>query len=468
MEKKSEQVVISMDVGTSSLKGGVIDAEGKLINWVRVPLNEKTAGPLETQPAETWLKAMGTALSKLPERRRAAALAVSGNGPTVVPVDASGKALDEASLWLNRRDVRVEGQPSFFLPKIAWFARHKPDIYAGARWFLGCPEYLAFVLCGEAAAFTPSEEFTPYIWGKKGIEAYQLDQRKVPQPVRTGMVLGTLRRDAAATPGLQAVADLPPDIPVIAAGADFLMALVGTAVTGPGRTCDRAGTSEGINCCMDRRIIHPQLRCLPHAVDGMYNIAGILASTGRIFEWFRRFSGQQDRDYYQMLSDIVKVKWDRQLPHFYPSLHRGEVWEFSRGIFTDLEAHHGSAEMGRAVVSSIGFGVRDLIETLEEQGCEIGSLRISGGQGRNTIWNQMKADIIGRVIEVPHIIDAELAGNAVAAFTALGCYPSLTDAAEKMVRIDMQFEPVMDRYESYTEEYLDYEQHCERIMAALS
>jgi hypothetical protein len=37
-----------------------------------------------------------------------------------------------------------------------------------------------------------------------------------------------------------------------------------------------------------------------------------------------------------------------------------------------------------------------------------------------------------------------------------------------MVRIDMQFEPVMDRYESYTEEYLDYEQHCERIMAALS
>lgn len=461
MEKTSEKVVIALDIGTSSLKGGVIDPRGKLINWIRVPLDGGNNGPLETQPAEMWLNAMRTAFSKLPEGRRASALVISGNGPTIVPVDASGSAVDEASLWLNKHDIRLPEQPSFFLPKVAWIAKEKPDIYRKTRWFLGCPEYLSYMLTGEAAMFSPSEEFAPYMWENAGIDAYELDRRKFPRAVRTGNILGTVRSGAAEDMGL------PADIPVVAAGADFLMALIGTAVTVPGRTCDRAGTSEGINCCVDHKIAHSNLRCLPHAVEGLYNIAGILASTGRIFEWFRKFSGQENRDYYEMLADIAELKWSRDLPHFYPSLHRAEVWEFSRGVFSDLEAHHGSAEMGRAVVSSIGFAIRDLIETLEKQGCDIGTLRISGGQGRNTIWNQMKSDIIGKVIEVPHIIDAELAGNAAAAFFALGFFGSITGAAEKMVHIDRSFEPDMENYHRFTEEYTDYSFHCERIMAAL-
>jgi len=457
-----DQVIIAVDVGTSSLKAGAVDERGKLLNWVRVPLIDGSEGPLETQSVSIWLEALRTAFRRLPEGKRAAALAISGNGPTIVPVDARGNALDEASLWLNKNDVRIEGQPSFFLPKIAWLAQKKPEVYKRTRWFFGCPEYLSFILTGEPAAFYPSDEFLPYIWDRKGTEAYQLDERKLPGMVKCGQSLGTVLPSAARE------FHLPQDIPVVATGADFLMSLIGTAVTAAGRTCDRAGTSEGINCCLEHKIDHPRIRCLPHAVEGLYNIAGILASTGRIFEWFRQFSGQQNRNYYDMLAEIEAVRWKSDLPHFYPSLHRGAVWEFSRGIFTNLEAHHGSAEMGRAVVSSIGFGVRDLIETLEGQGCRIESLRISGGQGRNNIWNQMKADMTGKVIEVPHIIDAELAGNAAAAYTAMGAYSSVSDAAEAIVRIDRRFEPNIPRYKTYSGEYSDYRVRCARIIDALN
>ena len=462
MEKGKENVIIAIDVGTSSLKGGIIDPAGRLVNWVRVPFKGESGKPLETVPAEIWLQAMQSAIGQLPESKRASAIAISGNGPTIVPTDATGKALDEASLWLNKRNHRIEDQPSFFLPKIAWFAEHKPEIYTSARWFLGCPEYLSFFLTGEASAFDPSPEFSPYIWIKEGIEAYQLDGRKIPGLIRTGQVLGTVRREAADHTGL------PQNIPVIATAADYLMSLIGTGVLVPGRTCDRAGISEGINCCADRKILHERIRCLPHVIEGRYTNNGILASTGRIFEWFRKFSGQQKRNYHEMLADIAEVKWDHDLPHFYPSLHRGAVWEFSRGVFADLEAHHGSAEMGRAVVSSIGFAIRDVIDTLESQGCEIGTLKISGGQGRNSIWNQMKSDITGKVIEVPHIIDAELAGNAILAFVALGYYPSLIEAADQMVRVDETYEPDMKKHRAYSEEYRDYTRHCQRIIAALS
>ena len=66
-----------------------------------------------------------------------------------------------------------------------------------------------------------------------------------------------------------------------------------------------------------------------------------------------------------MMNEIRQIGHDLHIPGFYPSLHRGAVWEFSGGLFVGLEADHGPAEMGRAVTNAIAYGVRDLIETLE-------------------------------------------------------------------------------------------------------
>ncbi len=453
---------LTVDVGTSSLKAGVIDVEGNLLNWTRVPFSTNRRGPLETQPTEMWLDALKKALSGFSERPNIRVIAISGNGPTIVPLDAKGLPLDEASLWLNRRDSRISGESSFFLPKIAWIAEHRPEIYGKSQWFLGCPEYLGSCLTGEHAAFTPSDEFSPFIWNDRGISAYGIDAKKLPPLLKTGEILGEVTSEGSKWSGL------PAGIPVVATGADFLMSMLGTGVTRPGRTCDRAGTSEGINCCSDKIIRNERIRCLPHAVEGLYNNAGILSATGIIFEWFRRFSGQEDRDYQSMLNEVSRVHRRGDLPHFYPSLHRGAVWEFSKGVFTNLEAHHGAAEMGRAVVNSIGFGVRDLIETLEGQGCRVENLRISGGQGRGSIWNRMKADITGKTVEVPHIIDAELTGGAAVGFKALGLWERIEDAAEDLVRIDDIYHPDQGRHEAYSEEYREYTESCDRIISALT
>ncbi len=461
-DQAQRPIVCAVDIGTSSLKAGLIDSGGSLLAWARVPFEIEEHGPLETWPADSWWQAFVSALHTFQHPELIAAVAISGNGPTVVPIGPQGEALSEASLWINRRDKFLAGQSSFFLPKIAWIAEHHPEIFAKTDFFLGCPEYVAYRLTGEKAAFTPSGEFSPYIWEPSGIEAYGFIPEKFPPLVKTGTAVGRVRSAAAVE------SRLPAGIPVVSTGADFLMSLLGTAVTRAGRTCDRTGTSEGINCCSDRRIHHPRIRCLPHAIEGKYNIAGILASTGRIFEWFRSFSNQKHRSYYQMLAEIAEVTPHHDMPYFFPSLHRGAVWEFSGGVFTGLEAHHGAAEMGRAVVNSIGFGIRDLIETIESEGCEIGSLRVSGGQGRNSIWNQMKSDITGKVIEVPRIIDAELTGGAIAAFTHLGLGSTLSEAAEQIVQIDEHYEPDRQVHQSYSEEYAYYTRHCDRIIAALA
>ena len=464
-EKGRRRRVLTVDIGTSSLKGGILDEEGLLRQWGKVGFGLPVEGGYSSWSAERWLGAFAELVASFAAAENETpdidAVVISGNGPSLVPVDRTGKPAAEALLWLDRRERRREGTVSFFLPKAAWLAEERPEVYEKTARFLGCPEFLSFRLCGTAAAFTPSDEFTPYIWSPEEIGQYRLDVERFPPPVYTGRLLGEVSAAAAERFGLKE------GLAVIAGGADFLMALLGTGTVRPGRTCDRTGTSEGINCCSSRFISHPRIRSLPHALEGYYNAAGILSSTGMIFEWFRRLTGQEGRDYDEMLKEVDRVRRRPGLPLFFPSLHHGAVWEFAGGAFTRLEAEHGPAEMGRAVVNSIGFGIRDLVETLEKEGCAIDSLRVSGGQGRNTVWNQMKADMTGKPIEIPRIIDAELTGGAVAAFSFLDG-ESLFDTAERMVRIEKSYEADPQRAGVYREEYEEYQRACERMLPALA
>jgi xylulokinase len=196
----------------------------------------------------------------------------------------------------------------------------------------------------------------------------------------------------------------------------------------------------------------------------LYNAAGILASTGRIFEWFRDISGQQGKDYREMMGEIVGLGHERSIPFFFPSFHTGEVWEFSNAVFAGLDPEHRAPEMGRAVVESIGFGVRDLIETLERNGCRIEELRACGGQARNEIWNQMKADITGKAVVVPEVVDAELIGDACAGLVGLRDFSSLAEASEELVRLQQTFEPSLEEHRRFTDEYLVYEDMCRRVV----
>jgi xylulokinase len=169
-----------------------------------------------------------------------------------------------------------------------------------------------------------------------------------------------------------------------------------------------------------------------------------------------------------MMNEIRHIGHDTHIPGFYPSLHRGAVWEFSGGLFVGLEVDHGPAEMGRAVTNAIAYGVRDLIETLERNNCSIESLRVSGGQGRSAIWNQMKADITGKKIEVPLVIDTELMGNACAGFTACGFFTTLEESAESLVKIVKTHIPEKKEHEKYSEGYNSYHQRCIDVVKMMS
>ncbi len=456
-------MVLSIDLGTTSIKLGCIDASGDLLWWDRERILAHQHERARWYP-HTWLRVLQIMLDRMPAdaAARLAAVAVSGHGPTVIPVDREGEPLSHALMWLETHESVPTSGESYFLPKVVWYRNRHPQLFERTHLFLSCPEYISFFLTGEAVTITQSEEFSRFIWTKEQIEAEGLDAARFPPFIRLGERIGRVQKAAAQFLGLAA------DLPVVAAGHDFLISLLGTRTIAPGRTCDRAGTSEGINHCSAVPVAEPQIRCLPHVVPGLYNVAGILSSTGLLFEWFRRISGQQGLPYDQMLTEIRRVAHRAEAPWFFPSMHQGAAWEFSHGMFIELGAQHGAAEMGRAVVDSIGFAVREAVEILSDHGCEVEALTACGGQAKNEVWNQMKSDIVGVPLEVPKVEDAELMGDACAALTGLGEFAAVTEASEELVKIKQRYEPDPQEHVRYSASYHAYRRLYTRFRAALS
>ncbi len=449
-------MILAADLGTSSLKAGIISPDGHLEARVRIPYPDPPGLGRQDFDARQWETALKKALSKLPAAKLTA-IAFSGNGPTLVPCDARGEPLAPADLWLQDRSLRVDGQDSYYLPKAAWLKKHDHGTWKKTSMLLSCPEWLQYRLTGKAVMVIPHESFRRYVWDSGQLEAYDLNPSLFPETVLMGQSAGNISAEAAVGFGL------PEGLPVTAAGSDFMAALLGSGALDKGMVCDRAGTSEGINYCCDGPATDPRLRSLPHVREDMWNVAAILSSTGAVFEWYRRLTGQGQRSYEETLAEVEALPPGRSAPTFFPG-KKGEIrWEFDGGSFRGLQPGHGRAEMGRAVMEAIGFGVRRGIELIEASGLPVTEMLVCGGQARGRVWNQMKADITGKRLLIPAIEDAELAGCAACALTALGQADNHIEAARRIVTVRRVVEPREEVSSIYDKAYTRYRETAQSL-----
>lgn len=435
--------VLCIDIGTSSLKGAVISSEGKPVSFGRIFYNNiKTDGAV-------WQKALKELILSMDSTFFISAIAVSGNGPTVVPLMQDGN-IGLPHLWYEGAETLPVASRSLYLPKVKWIQEKKREEYDRTRTFLTADGFFNYLLTGRCTVSVASERFLPFFWTEQDIEQAGLDKSRFPEPVNTGSPVGYVSAQGAASFGLRE------GTPVFAGGSDFLMAILGTDTMKPGRVCDRAGTSEGINCCCSKGKELAGFRTMPHPAAGCDNVSALLASSGLAFEWYRRSYSLTHLSYGEIMEHISAAMVPEEKSFFYPVRKRGIAGEFPESEYRAFTAGRDSAEAGCGVVKSIGFAVLDLIEQLEEKGFVIDELRCSGGQVRNALWNQMKADMTGRRILVPEIADGELSGCACAAFMGLGLFSSLEEASGQLVKIISEYTPRKDFREAYGEAYRAY------------
>ena len=464
---------LSFDIGSSSVKAALIAEDGRLLGMARHPLSQvQGPGGVHESDASAWVEASFAAGAEAIAEAKASfpgqevrALSVSGNGPTLVAVDASGKPLGPALSWLDRRAVSEAAElssiagmvidPTFYLPKACRLWRQADeDERTKLRWFFSCPEYVAFALSGEACTYLPDSGYEPYIWNERFIAALGLPKDRFPPFASPGSIIGTLIPSSASRLGIDAGA------PVVAGFPDFLAAVVGSAAVEPGAACDRTGSSEALNICAKRPSRDGRLFSLPHAVPGLWNVSGGVSTSGAGLRWLASILGIDVPD---LIAEAKAAKRGASGLGFLPYLsgERAPLWDASRrGSFFGLSMEHGRSELCRAACEGLCYGLRLASELTVADGLSFTIARASGHAAGEDFLCALKAEILRVPVEVPEIADCELSGDAAAMALALGDSSSLADAAHSLVKIASRFEP--------GEESSEYEEGFAAYKAALN
>ncbi len=476
----SVMAYLVFDIGSSAVKAALVSEEGRALAEARRPVTlRQGAAPNEREaaPAE-WLAAAADAAREIGAARAGLgsgkgqaeirAIAVSGNGPTLLVADASGAPLGPALSWMDRRATceaaevsRIAGLPldsSFYLPKALWLWRNVNAVRERGRWFFSCPEYLAFHLSGEAVTYLPAPGYEPYIWSSRSLDALGLPSERFPRFVRPGECIGRLLAGPAARFGLRA------GIPVVAAYPDFLACVVGSGAIEAGLACDRSGTSEALNLAAERPYPGRALLSLPHAISGLFNLSGGLSTAGKALEWVARIAGFSKSGADGFFAEAFFAEAERSPPGarglvFLPYLagERAPLWSPDRrGAFVGLSLAHGREDLARGACEALAYGLRYPLELAQDAGFPARLIRTSGAPAKNGFLAQLKADVLGLVVETPELADCELAGDAAACALALGEATSLKEAAQRLVRIAERYEPDQGHAQRYGEAYARY------------
>jgi sugar (pentulose or hexulose) kinase len=119
--------------------------------------------------------------------------------------------------------------------------------------------------------------------------------------------------------------------------------------------------------------------------------------------------------------------------------------------------------MMRAVLESSGFAVRSVITAMEDTGCQVADLRVSGGLARLPLWCQARADVTGKKVLLPEQEESDLVGNACVGFFGLEEFDSPAHAAEHLVRFQRVFMPSAAARGSYDELFLLFTKACAEL-----
>lgn len=453
-------LLIGVDLGTSETKAGLFDLEGNLLRLARrgYPIVTQGEPGRAEQDPETWWRAVCQTLREVTRdvpARELSALCVEGQGPSVVMLDAQGRPLYNAILWMDTRTVGQREElsrglgrpvsPFAHVPMAMWLKEHRRQAYQRARWFLAAWDFVAFRLCGRPAA-SALAYFEPF--PSEELVAATLPEDLFAPTVEAGHPI------AGLTPGAAEETGLPVGLPVVSGVHDGIATFIGAGLVETGRAADVNGTSGGLALCwsgpVEKRGVFSEAWIHPDE----YIVGGAMATLGKCLDWVRDAIGASQTGYEELIEQAISTPVGADGLIFLPYLagERAPIWDpLARGVFFGLTLNHKREHLARAVLESVAYALRHVAEELLEAGAKIDQVRVCGRQALSGAWNQIKSDVTGLPVAVPRVREAALLGAAVLAGVGAGLVPDIASGANQMVRIDAVVEPNADNHQRYTE-----------------
>jgi xylulokinase len=403
----ARQFLLGIDIGTYESKGVITTPGGEVIASASVAhsLSLPRLGWVEHDAEQVWWHDCVTLCRQLlrqsqVDSRLVLGVGISAIAPCVLPVDREGRPLRPGILYgvdtrASAEVAELEGElgrdnvfdySGLHLssqaagPKILWLRHYEPDIWARTESILTSSGYLVFKLTGEkvidaytATAYAPLFDIHTCAWSSEMARAItSLD--KLPRVLWSTAVAGYVTAGAARETGLAV------GTPVVAGTADAAAEALSAGLAATGDLMIMYGSSIFFIQKTANLVTTERLWAAVFLEKGSYVVAGGMSTGGSLTRWFRDQLAPQEVaaeaaggvNAYEALAHLAATaplgsRGLVILPYFAGErtpIHDPEA----RGLMAGLTLSHTRAELYRALLESVGYGVRHNLDTMQEMG----------------------------------------------------------------------------------------------------
>ncbi len=453
--------ILAIDQGTTGSTVALMDTRGRLrasVNF-EFPQIYPRPGWVEHRPADIWssvMKGIGAILrKKLCKPGEISAIGITNQRETALVWDRrSGEPLNNAIVWQCRRttdyceSLRQQGHEALIRRKTGLVL----DPYFSAskfRWLLQNTRGIARALkAGQVAAGTIDSFLIWHLTGGQShvtdvsnasrtslmdIGRAQWDQHLLDLFEVPGDILPRIAPSSGILGSTRGVPGLPDGIPIAGVAGDQQAALFGQACFAVGEAKCTFGTGSFIMMNTGRSKVHSEQGLLTtiawqlgEKAQPVYALEGGAFVCGAAVQWLRDGLGIIDsaRDIEALARQVpdhggvefVPALTGLGAPHWAPD---------ARGTLTGLTRGTGRAHVARATLDAMALQNADILRAMERDlGKRMRPLRVDGGAAANNLLMQIQADVLGRKLIRPQVIETTVAGACYLAGLGIGIWQS--------------------------------------------
>ena len=478
--------ILSIDVGTTTVKAGVIDCKTlKTISKAerRTPIRFPKPGWAEQDPDELWnviVEAASEAVSE--SKARVDGISTSTYLAGVVLLGEGGEELSPIIVWLDERAAGLPremfsgllkvkgynvlrlaemlwlagGAPSKTgkdpLSKIAWLRENEAEAFRKASVIGTFKTWMLSRLAG-ASVVSPDDAHLTWLvdarggrvrWSPRLLKRYRIPLEKMPRILEPWELAGELSHEASSEIGLE------PGLPVFTGTGDLAAAALGSGAVGEGEYHVYIGTSDWIGVHSSRRLLDVShyIGSLASGLPGKYLVIAEHETAGLILDYIASLLGLKIEDALEEAA-IVPPGSEGLLAAPWLFGERSPIDDpEARGVIIGLSPRHGRGHLVRSVLESVALNIAWTMEYFVKLAGKPKVIRGVGGGFKSTLWAGIVSSSIGypiQVVEEPR--EASLRGAAIVAAAPLEGV-SIEDMARR-VRVRTTVKPDPKAVEVY-------------------
>lgn len=281
-------------------------------------------------------------------------------------------------------------------------------------------------------------------WSDEQLAILGIDKAYMPRILKPWDIVGGLSDAMAECTGF------PAGTPVCAGAGDTMQSMLGSGIFEANQGVDVAGTCAMF--CVSTKGIVPELSRKGSGLifnsgtlENSYFYWGFIRTGGLSLRWFKDNVCQRadNPDYYGPLTEgAQEVPAGCRGVLFLPYLTGGTgANQGASGAFVNMTLDDDQFVMWRAVLEAIGYDYMEITDTYRAAGVDLTRITVTEGGSRNSLWNQIKADMLGSQVVRYRNAGGAVVTNCVFAALAAGDIEDVRPWLEKTIVRDAEYTP---------------------------